>query len=161
VRAAALASVVALAAAPIPTPVGAGPRFQPPPATHGACAPGAREGRYRVHVELFAHKRVVIVPSGIGLRPHCRARVRTLDPTGVLHFDRRDLTLADLFAVWGVPAGRDRLVSFRGRVAAFVGGRRVAGPLRSIRLRDHAQIVVQLGGYVPPHTSYLFPRSPR
>jgi hypothetical protein len=158
VRVATLVSAAALAAAPIPTPVGVGPRFQPLPATRGPCAPGATAGRHRAHVELFAQKRVVIVPPGIGLRPGCRARVRTLDPTGVLHFDRGDLTLADLFAVWGRRLGPNGLLDFGGRVSAFVAGRRVTGPPGAIRLRDHAQIVVEVGGYIPPHATYLFPR---
>jgi hypothetical protein len=158
VRAATLVSAAALAAAPIPTPVGAGPRFQPPAATHGICVPGLREGRFRAHVELFAQKRVVVVPRGIGLRDGCRARVRTLDPTGVLQFDRPGLTLGDLFAVWGRPLGARRLLGWRGRVTAFVGGRRVPGPVTEIPLRDRAQIVVEIGGYIPPHSTYLFPR---
>jgi len=156
VRATILTTAAALAAAPIPTPVGAGPRFQPPAATRGACTPGAADGRYRAHVELFAAERVVVVPRGIGLRAGCRARVRTLDPTGVLHFDRRDLTLGDLFDVWGERLSRRGFLSFDGAVRVYVAGRRVATPPRSVRLRDRAQIVVQVGGYIPPHPSFTF-----
>jgi hypothetical protein len=158
VRAASLISAAALAAVPIPTPVGAGPRYQPPPAAHGPCTAGPAEGRYRAHVELFARRRAVVVPRGLGLRPGCRARVRTLEPTGVVHFDRTDLTLGDLFAVWGEPLGSTRLLSFRGHVTVYVAGHRVTGPPRAVPLRDRGQVVVELGGYVPPHAAFLFPR---
>lgn len=157
-RTAALVATAALAAAPIPTPVGVGPRFQPRPATVGPCRAGAADGRFRVHVELFAEARVVVVPARIGLRPGCRARVRTLDPTGVVHFDRVGLTLGDLFAVWGRTLTRRRLLGFHGSVRVYVAGRRVPTDPRAVPLRDRGQIVVEVGPYIPPHASYLFPR---
>jgi hypothetical protein len=42
-------------------------------------------------------------------------------------------------------------------VTAFVGGERRSGDPRRIPLRRHAQIVLQVGGYIPPHRSYRFP----
>jgi hypothetical protein len=50
------------------------------------------------------------------------------------------------------------LLSFRGRVAVFVGGRRVLRNPGSVRLTRHAEIVLEVGGYVAPHPSYLFPK---
>jgi len=43
-------------------------------------------------------------------------------------------------------------------VLAFVGGRRWRGDPRAIPLARHAQIVLEIDGYVPPHASFLFPR---
>lgn len=158
-----------IAAPPVPTPIGVGPRFAPPARVTPHCSQGPLEGRYRAHIELFARGRVVIVPPGIGVgRPrrieaarvvdgNCRASARTLDPTGVVEFDRRDLTVGDLFAVWRMPLGRRRLLSFAGAVHAYVAGRRYRGDIRSIPLRDGAEIVLEVGGYVPPHRSYVFP----
>jgi hypothetical protein len=152
----------------IPVPVGPTRAYVPAArAPAEACAPGRVQGRYRAHVELFAHGRAVVIPAGIGLqgpeandlgrieRAHCRAPIRTLDPTGVIEFDRADLTLADLFAVWQQPYGAGELLSFRGPTEVFVAGRRVQG---RVPLTDQAQIVVELGGYVPPHRSFNFPR---
>jgi hypothetical protein len=158
-------ALAAVLAAPIPTPIGRGPRFLPPPRGPLAqpaafrCRAGPLEGRYRAHVELFALRRVVIVPRGIGVRAGaCRYPARTLDPTGVVDFDRRDLRLRDLFAIWRQPFGPSRLLSFRGsRVIAFVGGKRWRRDPGAIPLRDRAEIVVEIGGYVPPHSTYLFP----
>ena len=156
----------------IPTPIGRGPEFRPAARVPASgCARGALSGRYRAHVEVFGRRRAVVLPAGIGVGADarheygrlvdadCRAAARTLDPTGVVHFDREDLRLGDLFAVWGQPLDRARLLSFRGEVSAFVGGRRVAGDPAQISLRDGAQIVIESGGYIPPHPSFRF--SPR
>lgn len=157
----------------IPTPIGRGLEFRPAariPAS--GCARGTLSGRYRAHVEVFGRRQAVVIPAGIGIGADarheygrlvdadCRAAARTLDPSGVVHFDHEDLRLGDLFAVWGQPLERARLLSFRGEVSAFVGGRRVAGDPAQISLRDGAQIVIESGGYIPPHPSFRFPPRP-
>lgn len=166
-------------AQPIPTPIGVGPAFHPRPTSH-AVARAAAVGRFRcgrtqrhvlrAHVEVFGRKRVVIVPAGIGIAPplvrrgafvvggRCRYAVHTLAPTGVVRFDASQrLRLRDLFAVWGQPIGPRRLLSFRGRVRAYVGGRRWHGRAGGIQLRRHAEIVLEVGPYIPPHRSFAFP----
>jgi hypothetical protein len=113
---------------------------------------------------------VVVVPPGIGIAPPRRRRgayvaggrcsypLRTREPTGVVEVERgRALTLGDLFAIWGRRLSRRRLASFRGRVDAFVGGVPWRGDPRAIPLRRHAQIVLEVGGRVPPHVRYRFP----
>jgi hypothetical protein len=165
---------VALEQGLIPTPIGRGPEFRPAAgAPASGCEPGAVAGRYRAHVEVFGRKQAVVIPGGIGVGANarrefgrvvdadCRAAARTLDPSGVVHFDRDDLRLGDLFAVWGQPLDRARLLSFRGEVSAFVRGRRVSGEPASIALRDGAQIVLESGGYIPPHPSFRFPPRPK
>jgi hypothetical protein len=42
-------------------------------------------------------------------------------------------------------------------VRAYVAGRRWRGRLDAIPLRRHAQIVLQLGRYIRPHETFLFP----
>jgi hypothetical protein len=177
--AAALAALALSAGPPSlePRPIGVGPRYRPAPATAAVraarplgalrCARG--DGRFGVHVEIFAARRVVIVPAGIGVaRPYrvrlgvvsangCSYGVRTLTPTGVVEVrEGPQLELADLFRVWGQPLGPRRLVGFRGRVLAFVGGRPWPGDPRRIPLVRHAQIVLEVGGYVAPHPRFLF-----
>jgi hypothetical protein len=111
-----------------------------------------------VHVELFAHRRVAIIPRGVGVAASgCRYPLWTETPTGVVHVDGRR-RLRDLFAVWGQRLAADRLLSFRGRVSVFVDGRRFRGDPGVVLLAKHRQIVVELGGYVAPHPSYLFPK---
>jgi hypothetical protein len=151
-----------------PWPIGVGPRYHPSAASSTVAA-GAPVGRLRcgrsgrefvVHVELFAERKVVIVPRGIGSSPRgCRYAVRTAAPTGVVHVEASGrYRLGDLFAVWGRTLRSDRLLSFRGRVNVFVGGRRFRGDPRDVLLTKHRQIVVEVGGYVAPHPRYLFPK---
>jgi hypothetical protein len=169
---------------PIPTPIGAGPRYHPPAAPsrvlRGEPVGGLRcraDGpRFGVHLELFARGQVVIVPAGIGVaaprrrvgafvRPRgCSYAVRTTSPTGVLEVRRgARLRLGRVFAVWGQPLSATRLAGFSTRrsvpVRAYVAGRRWRGPLGKIPLHRHAQIVLELGRFVPPHRSFHFPTS--
>ncbi|HVV59509.1 MAG TPA: hypothetical protein VHC45_14205 [Gaiellaceae bacterium] len=141
-----------------PWPIGVGPRYHPTanrPEAALRCGPLGT--RYRVHLELFADRRVVVVPAGIG---GCDAPLRTTAPTGVVEVSGRR-TLGDLFAVWGRRLGRNGFLTFRGRVAAFVNGRRATGDPRRIALRPRDEIVLEVGGYVAPHRDYLFPRGDR
>jgi hypothetical protein len=151
-----------------PWPIGAGPRYQPSayhaPVAAGRPVAGMRCGSggrsFAVHLELFADRRVVIVPRGIGVsRRGCRYPLRTDAPTGVVLVDAaKPHTLGDLFVLWGRKLGPGRLLSFRRRVSVFVDGRRFRGNPRAVRLTRHRQIVVEAGGYVAPHPSYLFPK---
>ena len=169
-----------IAAPPIPTPIGAAPAYRPPAATQAVRAGrpvatlrcGSDGVRFGVHLELFAHGRVVVVPAGIGVAAPstrrlgrvvpggCSYPLRTLTPTGVVEVRRGvRLTLGDLFRLWSQPLGRNRLAGFRSArpLLAFVGGRRWRGDPTAIPLTRHAQIVLELGGYIPPHSSFLFP----
>jgi hypothetical protein len=166
----------------VPTPIGAGPRFHPGPRSplvERAAPVGAltcsrsSTTRVGVHLELFARDRVVVVPAGIGMAPplrtsrgyvvsgRCSYAVRTREPTGVIEVARTTkVTLGHFFAVWGQPLQRNRLAGFRdaGPVRAYVDGIRVYGSPRSILLRRHAEIVLELGAFVPPHSAYAFPK---
>jgi hypothetical protein len=160
-----------------PWPIGVGPEFElgAAPARVVAGRPvgrfrcGRGGSRFGAHVELFVHRRVLIVPAGIGVarpwREHlgrltpggCTYAARTLEPTGVVEARAGlRLTLRDVFRIWGQKLGPYRLAGFRGRVLAFVGGVRNRGDPGSIPLARHAQIVLEVGGYVPPHPRYLF-----
>ena len=124
-----------------------------------------------VHVEIFVNRRVLLLPKGIGLRPPleraglsrlsggvCAYPLHTLDPTGTVFVDRaRPRVLGDLFAVWGQRLGPRRLLSFTGRVLAFRNGRAWRGDPRRLPLARHDSIVLEIGGYVKPHATYLFP----
>jgi len=140
-----------------PWPIGVGPRYHPAPGARPVLPCKSAPAGTVVHVELFARRRVVIVPAGIGRTRTCTYPTWTDAPTGVVSV-RGAHTLGDLFRVWGRRLSSNALLSFRGQVSAFVAGRRVAGDPRAIRLARHAQIVLEIGAYVPPHPSYLFPK---
>jgi hypothetical protein len=172
---AALAIALLLGGPPLPPdvkpwPIGVGPGFRPAaapaavlagkPVGHFRCAPET-ERRFGVHIELFVHRRVLLVPAGVGVARggRCSYPMRTREPTGVIEVRRGTrATVGDLFRLWGQPLGRHRLAGFRSPapLLAFVGGKRLRGDVRSIPLSRHAQIVLELGGYVPPHPRYLF-----
>ncbi len=155
-------------------PIGRHPRFKPAAVPYGGepvaglpCGPPEAD-RFGVHLELFAAGRVIVVPAGIGVAGGRRdgARVRggrclhalaTTEPTGVVevvHGTRA--TLGDLFDVWGRPLSPRRIASFRGRVRAYVNGRRVKSDPRAIPLRHHTQIVLAIGADVPVHSAFAF-----
>lgn len=164
-------------------PPGLGPAFRPPPAMSSDVALGEPVGslrcvrqrgiNYGAHIELFADNRGVVVPAGIGIAEPQRRRgvfvlggrcaypLRTVDPTGVIEINRTGgsspPTVGELFGVWGQPLSLSRMAGFAGTVVAFVDGRRWTGDPRSIPLARHTQVVLELGPFVAPHRSYLFP----
>lgn len=141
----------------VPTPIGFGPRYQPPPAIHAPCANASLQTGARMHLELFANRFGVVIPARIGVRgPRCRASIWTTEPTGVIRFVRR-ATLGDLFAVWGRRLSATRLLSFRASVSVYRNGRRLCGDPRRVPLVAGDEVVVEVGGFIPPHRSYRFP----
>jgi hypothetical protein len=179
----ALAIALTLAVDPSvkPWPIGLGPGYRPPAANStvaaGAIIAGLRcsaTGKtFPIHVELFANRRVIAVPAGIGVpkpvrtalgtvEPRgCSYPIKTLTPTGVVDVATGShLTLGDLFRVWGQPLGAHLLGSFTSRqpVRAYLAGRAVRGAASAIPLRSGEEIVLELGGYVAPHRSFLFPK---
>jgi hypothetical protein len=156
-------------------PIGVGPRFHPPVSgqVSGSCA-AALGPRDEVHVEVFAANRVLLLPAGIGTSPpratldgrvtsaRCYGALVTLDPTGVvLVRPGARLTLGTLFGSWGQPLSRTRLASFTAapgsEVTVFVDGRPWRDTPAAVPLTRHAEIVLEVGPHVPPHSSYAFP----
>ena len=125
--------------------------------------------RHLAHLETFVGGRVVLMPAGIGVAPpqvrrgayvlrgRCSYPLRTLAPTGLVEVGDARATLGDLFAVWGQPVSRRRVLAFRGAVRAYVGSRRFAGDPRDIALTRHAVVTLEIGRYVRPHADYRFP----
>jgi hypothetical protein len=172
-------AVVTLPADQQPLPAGRGAGYRPRPISPAVARRAPIQGLhctrthgrfYGVHLELYARRLVLGVPSGIGIAPPqrrsgayvlggaCSYAVRTFEPTGVVVVDMRPtVDLGTLFAVWGQPLSRHALGSFRGPVRAFVGGRRWLGTPGSIPLGRHAEIVLEIAGAVLPHPRYRFP----
>jgi hypothetical protein len=139
----------------------------------GACTvPLGR--RLQAHIEIFGANRVVLLPTGVGtLSPRvirdgrlvhapCFGALVTLDPTGVVYFRPHErLTVGDLFSAWGQALGARRIASFTGGpVRAYVNGRRRGGAARDVPLTVGAEIVLEVGPQVPPHSRFSFPVAP-
>ncbi len=130
--------------------------------------------REQAHIEIFARNRVVLLAAGIGtqaprrftegrlIRAKCFGEAITVDPTGTVYFRAGvTVTLGDLFAEWGQPLSRRRIATFTGTmVRAYVDGRRRRGSAGSMRLTEDAEIVLEIGPYVPPHRSFTFQPAP-
>jgi hypothetical protein len=179
-----LASLLSTGRAPAPpvaTPIAVGHRYQLPATTAAtrraaalgtlSCRPAERTLRL-AHVELFVRGRAVLLPAGIGIAPpapisagrvlggRCRYPLSTADPTGVVGVNQPGRhTLGQLFRIWGQPLGVHRLLGFRSRapLRAFVDGRAWHHGVRLIPLHGRAEIVVEMGRRIPPHSFYLFP----
>jgi hypothetical protein len=155
-------------------PIGRGPRFEPSllGTPSGSCT--AELGRRaQVHIELFGADRVVLLRAGIGTRrprrfldgrltqAGCFGAIVTLDPTGTVYFRRgQPLTLEALFREWGHALTPAQMASFAGTVRVYIDGRRRPVSPDSVRLAAGAEIVVEVGPYVPPHASFPFPKPP-
>lgn len=157
-------------------PIGRGIRFHPgvsgPVVGRCSATLGDRE---EAHVELFGANRVVLLGAGIGTRPPrrmldgrvvraaCFGSLVTLDPTGTVYFrPGTRVTLGELFTAWGQALSATRIASFTGgRVVVYVDGqiRSLRSP-RSLPLTDHAEIVLEVGPHVPPHTHFTFAQMP-
>lgn len=156
-------------------PIGRGPRFQPGPGNSplGACRRpfGARE---HAHLEIFGADRVVLLATGLGTRPPrhirdarllsaaCFGEVTTVDPTGTVYFRAGTRpTVADVFRTWGQSLSTTRIASFTGgRVRVYVDGHRRAGSPGAVVLRPNAEIVLEIGPRVPPHSHFTFGPAP-
>jgi len=138
-------------------PIGLGTRFTPRTVTGhptGGCQ--AKPGTHVAHVELFGANRVILITPGVGHHGRCYGNAVTFDPTGTVYF-RPGATLQDLFTAWGQQLSPTRLLSFTGRVRAYLDGKQVPFPPK---LTEHAEIVLEVGPYVPPHSHYTFAPPP-
>jgi hypothetical protein len=158
----------------IPRPIGATAAYHPAarwPLAGAAAFGGLRGGVQspaRAHLELFANRLVVVVPGGIGVSGGRTTRFGfvtdalwhapawTLEPGGVIHFERSGIRLGELFEIWGRPLASHVLLDFTGRVRAYVNGVERGGDPATIPLHDGDQVVLEVGGYVPPHASFTF-----
>jgi hypothetical protein len=174
-------SLAGLPPADHPRHVGVGPRYRLPALSPVVAARAPIDGlrckrrhpaQYGVHIELFAHRLVIPVSAGIGVAPpvrragayvlsgRCTYPLETLEPTGVIRIARGlrpTPTLGTLFLIWGQPLSPRRMLSFSGRVSAFIGGRPWRGSPRAIPLRRHTEIVLEIDGALLPHAHYEFP----
>ena len=132
------------------------------------CGP-TEQVAYHVHAHLviFDRGKARQVPFGIGIGPprevqptsygafviagSCFHWLHTHAADGIIHIEsptERQYTLGDFFDVWGQPLCPDRVGPLRGRVVVLVIGRAYPGNPRSVVLRPHAQIQLDVGSPV-------------
>lgn len=121
---------------------------------------------YHVHARLtiFINGKPRSVPLGIGIgapvsttntgggpfasNGSCFAFLHTHASDGVIHIEapaRINFALGQFFAVWRQRLDRNHLGRHSGRVIAYVNGKRFRADPRTILLRRHAQIQLEIG----------------
>ncbi|MGB6521500.1 MAG: hypothetical protein WBE83_06990 [Candidatus Cybelea sp.] len=120
------------------------------------------------HLAIFNNGKQIQVPALIGFAPNpagpCLYWIHTHAPDGIIHLEAPDIappqggpyTLGMLFDIWGQPLQADEVAGFKGTVTAYVNGQKYEGDLKSIPLRSHQQIVLEIGPPVRP-PNYAFP----
>jgi hypothetical protein len=121
------------------------------------------------HLALFDDGKQIQIPRYIGFAPSpgggCLYWIHTHDASGIIHVEAPQIsspqggeyTLGMLFDVWGQPLGPNGVAGFDGPVTAYVNGAKFDGDLRSIPLRAHQQIVLEVGEPLVPPPNYAFP----
>jgi hypothetical protein len=124
------------------------------------------------HLSLFNHGAQIAVPPAVGIVKPLRIVngfaggralywLHTHDATGIIHVespDARAYTLGQFFDVWGEPLTRTDVAGMKGPVHTFVDGRPFNGDPRSIVLKAHEQITLEVGEPVVTPPVYIFPR---
>jgi hypothetical protein len=121
------------------------------------------------HLALFVDGKQIQIPRYIGFAPTktggCLYWIHTHDASGIIHVEAPQLsppqggeyTLGMLFDVWGQPLSTAGVAGFDGPVTAYVNGAKYDGDLRTIPLRAHQQIVLEVGTPLVPPPNYAFP----
>ena len=116
------------------------------------------------HLTIFIAGTARPVPAGVGIGPpltgqmtpvgafvtggSCISWLHTHAADGIIHIespDERTYRLGQFFDLWRLPLGPTRIGPARGRVTAFLNGRRYGGNPRSLPLGAHAQIQLEIG----------------
>jgi len=137
----------------------------PAPATNVPCGPGEVLTRHEhAHLTILIRGQIKTLPAFIGITATQICWLHTHDTSGIIHIeagDARVLTLGDLFAVSRQPLsqttiGGDRVGNGES-IQATLNQQPYTGAPETIVLRDHEDIVLQLG---PPFLTlqpYVWP----
>jgi hypothetical protein len=105
------------------------------------------------HLQIVYEGHTVAVPANIGIDDNtCVYYLHTHDNSGELHIEAptyRYFTLGNFFDIWGLPLSSSRIASFSLRkgqhIRAFLNGKSYGGDPRTIELRAHRLIVLEVG----------------
>jgi len=105
-----------------------------------------------VHLTIVVNGQPQTIPAGIGFTPRGFLPIHTHDESGVIHIESPRLHqfhLSDFFKVWGQTFNRRDILGHRADAAhpitMLVNGR-PSRAFASLVLRDHEDVVINLGG---------------
>lgn len=139
-----------------------------------ACDQGMEVPDYHihVHVSLYVNGEQLAIPRGIGVKNpvassgfvtagSCFYWVHSHDATGIIHVEpptHIEVTMGDLFDIWGQPLSKTGVAGYNGDVTVFVDGKKYTDDPRGIVFEAHKQIALEIGTpLVTPHF-YIFPQ---
>jgi hypothetical protein len=157
-----------------------GPASSPRPghARGGVPCGSGEQLRYHVHARLtlFVNGKPRSVPLGVGIGAPLRTQkgeggrfasggscfsfLHTHAADGVIHIEapgRVTFTLGQFFAVWNQRLDPRHLGDSRGRVVAYLNGKRWRADPRAIPLTRHAQVQLSIGTPRPKQALIRFP----
>jgi len=126
------------------------------------------------HLAIFVNGSRRLIPAGVGIpggtptpQPGgpfvgggtCLYWLHAHDQSGVIHIESpapKLYTLGNFFDIWGQPLTAGQVGPDNGRVTAYVNGKLYHGSPRSIVLRPHTVIQLDVGALVAPK-QYSFP----
>ena len=135
------------------------------PATNVPCGPGEVLIRHEhAHLTILIRGQIKTAPAFVGITATQICWLHTHDPSGIIHIeagDSRTFTLGDFFAVWrqalsATVIDGDRVASGES-VQATVNQQAYTGALETIVLKDHQDIVLQLGPPFLTPQPYVWP----
>jgi hypothetical protein len=134
----------------------------PAPATNVPCGPSEVLTRHEhAHLTILIRGQLKTVPALIGITATQICWLHTHDTSGIIHIeagDQRTFTLGDIFAVWRQPLSQTVIDGERPgsgeSISVTVNGQATAQPPEQIVLKDHEDIVLEIGPpflQVPPY----------
>ena len=137
----------------------------PPPATNVPCGPSEVLTRHEhAHLVILVRGQLKSVPAFVGITSTQICWLHTHDTSGIIHVeagDSRTFTLGDFFAVWRQPLGATVIdgerVGSGESVQATVNQQPYTGAPETIVLKDHEDIVLQLGPPFLQLQPYVWP----
>jgi hypothetical protein len=144
-----------------------GPSATPSPsaASKVPCGPSEVFTRHdHVHPTILIRGQIKSVPGFVGITATSICWLHTHDTSGIIHIeagDNRTLTLGDFFSVWGQPLSQTVIDGERAgsgeSVQATVDQQPYSGPPETIVLKNHEDIVLQLGPPFSKVQPYVWP----
>ncbi|MBL0385683.1 hypothetical protein JJB07_03380 [Tumebacillus sp. ITR2] len=116
------------------------------------------------HLAIYNNGQPVEVPANIGIKPgnNCLYWLHTHDATGELHIESpiaRDFTLGNFFNIWGEQLDATHVMSYTNGspLKVYVDGKEFTGDPRTIQLKRHTLVTVEVGPNFVEPAKFDFP----
>ncbi|HKN99418.1 MAG TPA: hypothetical protein VJX10_20020 [Pseudonocardiaceae bacterium] len=128
------------------------------------------------HLAMYVNGKQKLLPYGVGIVPPYQLQadgnsefvaggskfywLHTHDETGVIHIEspvQRTFTLGNFFDIWHQPLSNNQVGPAKGKVTAFIDGKKYTGDVRNIPLKAHSSVQLDVGTVVP-FQKYTFPQ---